>query len=380
MGWRHDWQRFNQKLCSFDLGRVTLIGWLTVVFSFVAGVAASIALARIVLPALPANRDISGLFLLAGIGHVALFFFVAKFMFNAAGLTLLQRESNQLVQSSAHAIADLRRRVGKARAWRLFFLLLMTLGFALPCGISVALASGADKGAPGDITPPQVFAMIAMGLPPIGLAGWLLMRRDLLKSARALAVADQAERMGLAFSQAPGQDALSILEKFDVYMAANRIWCNCCNGQSAGKSIKLLDCATALPGFLWHRYWLSGVHSQTVVVVMNLDSRLPDFLLAPKGWMAKLWSAPGSSQRNKSLPDIFTSDFEVVGEEAGRLDRVLSGAAGSMIQARKVTVEVCSGDMVYYRHGKLAKPESIGALIDDVLRFATTIEESCPRE
>lgn len=84
-------------------------------------------------------------------------------------------DGNERHQNEA-AVAELRRRLGRANAWRWFFLLLMPVGFFLPCSAGLILGS-AHPQAQG-FTAPQAFGVAALVLPLVGLGGWLLMAGD----------------------------------------------------------------------------------------------------------------------------------------------------------------------------------------------------------
>lgn len=195
MGWRDD-------LHNFDLTRLTLAGWLVFLLSIGAGVGAVVAVVacwEAMSPPEPGEKRRPGpvrpaatAFLVGGAG----FFLAAKVVLGAVGIRVVRPKIELSELTREQAVAYLRGRVIRARRLRLFFLLLMPLGFLLPCGIAMALGPGPGQPVPEGITLAQVFGMLAFGLPVIGLGGWLLKNRDAKKYAQALAVAehDEADR------------------------------------------------------------------------------------------------------------------------------------------------------------------------------------------
>jgi hypothetical protein len=189
MGWRED-------LSNFDLGRLTLLGWFVFLLSIAAGIGAAIVVGTYWDANFPAPPDAKprrvGPAGIAGFVGALGFFFAVKGLFHLAGVRLMRPKAEQFVQINEQEIVRLRRRLSRANKWCLFFILLMPLGFVLPCGVAVALASASAGPVPEGITLPQILAMIALGLPFIGLVGWLVMRGEKAKYAQSLAVAEQA--------------------------------------------------------------------------------------------------------------------------------------------------------------------------------------------
>lgn len=194
MSWRDD-------LASFDLRRFTPLGWVVFLLSFVAGGVAIAIFASYQPPTAarpPAvGRDEDDNFRLGGVIGVAAavgFFFATWYLLALCGIRIVRRSAEiELGQDTA----SLRRQHLWAKAWRWFFLLLMPLGFLVPCGLSFALIPKETGPLPQGMTPPQWLAMSAMGLPILALIGWLVMR-------------EEARKLGLAVERVeePGQVAV----------------------------------------------------------------------------------------------------------------------------------------------------------------------------
>jgi hypothetical protein len=188
MGWRQD-------LGNFDLSRLTFVGWLVFLLSLAAGITAAIVVGSYwdsVFPPQPGrNPRRTGPAGIAGVGGALGFFFAAKVLLQVTGVRLMRRKTEPSEITDEKEIADLRRRVDRARKWRLFFLLLMPVGFILPCGIALALVPASGQPEREGITASQIFGMTALAVPIIGFAGWLLMHKDAKKYTQALASAEQ---------------------------------------------------------------------------------------------------------------------------------------------------------------------------------------------
>lgn len=72
-----------------------------------------------------------------------------------------------ILPTNQDSLADMQARVRRTKGLRLFFLLLMPIGFIVPCAIALLLgqAGGAQQG----FTPAQAFGVAAFALPLIGL-------------------------------------------------------------------------------------------------------------------------------------------------------------------------------------------------------------------
>jgi hypothetical protein len=141
MGWR-------ENLGSFDLGRLTLLGWLVFLLSLGAGVGAVVlymALFDVGLTDESAARQaVKRQMAYAYIAGTIAFFFAAKAALNLAGIRLMLPPAEELPVLKGGAEA-LQERLGRARKASLFYLLLMPLGFLLPCGISIALVATSNE-------------------------------------------------------------------------------------------------------------------------------------------------------------------------------------------------------------------------------------------
>jgi hypothetical protein len=187
MGWRED-------IHHFDMTRLTLVGWLVFLASAAVGISAAVVVGTYWdswFPPRPgAGPRRGGPAGIAGAGGAIGFFFLVRGVLALAGMQIVLPVEDLSSLSDDQAITELRRQVTRARKWRLFFILLITLGCIVPCGLSVALASPDAPPSMG-ITLSWFFGVMAFVLPVIGIIGWVLMHGDLSTKRKELAEAEQ---------------------------------------------------------------------------------------------------------------------------------------------------------------------------------------------
>jgi hypothetical protein len=276
--------------------------------------------------------------------------------------------------TNEQAIVDLRRRIKRVSRWRLFFLLLMPVGFIVPCGLALSMRPGANQPPAEGITAPQIFGMLAFGLPIIGLAGTMLMAGDKSKYRTSLAVAIEADELGLRFSEQPPDDVLDILKDFRMFSGAkHRGGWNCCSGKVAKTRIALLEYSIAYRGGILGPRDMT-LYRQTAVVVFNLDG-LPDFRVGPKNWLDKLAKLFGGTFIELPGQAKFNKKFSLSGEKPAAVKAAFSPRAVDLLGQGNVTVEIYDGNMVCYRHNEIAKPKEYEDLINQAVNIAQAFQK-----
>jgi hypothetical protein len=273
--------------------------------------------------------------------------------------------------NNAAVIADLSRRIRRAKSWRLFFLLLMPLGFIVPCGLAFAVIPAQEKPPPQGITLPQILGMIAFGLPIIGLAGWLLMFMDKSNYTRALALAKQADEMGFNYSRKTTPSLLEMLGAFQTFIHYdNHSGSNCCAGEKSGRRIAVLDYRVSLrlptlPG--------PKLYAQTVVVISDLQRQTPDFRLTPKKWIHVVSELLGDKSIEVPDQEKFNKRFVLSGDDPDRIVSLISPKVVDLLNKAQATVEVSRSNMVFYRHNELAAPEDVDAMVEGAVRISDAL-------
>ena len=262
-------------------------------------------------------------------------------------------------------LEDLRRRVRRANLWRYFFIILMPIGFIVPCVIGMLLGK-ANPNAQG-FTLAQAFGIAALALPIVGLAGWLLLGGDRKKYQEALAAAEQADALGCDFSEQPPNGLLKQLRSFRMFHDADdHAGMNCVSGKK-GKSFALLEYRTAYHADITPRD--IKINMQTVVVVSGLDKELPDFRLGPRTWLSKLLEVFEARTIDFPNQPTFNRQFTVCGDHADRIRQAITQEVVKLMLESKGTMEVYGGDLLYYRHNHLVEPHDYKDFIGEALQL-----------
>jgi hypothetical protein len=230
------------------------------------------------------------------------------------------------------AIGRLQGRVRRAGKWTVFYLLLMTVGFILPCILSSVLQN-------------VCLFLLAPVLAIIGLAGFLLMWNDRRKYAGALAVAQQAEALSYYYSTEPPEILMQMLDGFKSFSTVlNYRGLNCCSGIDGGREVAIFEYGTAFRGaIIGPLVILSGaVDDQTVVVITNLADSVPDFCIGPSSALTQ--DVTGTNAKSRILIDL--------------------------VLQKSATVEVRGGTMVYFQKYRTIRPEQYSSMIRDALQIA----------
>ncbi|HEY7315449.1 MAG TPA: hypothetical protein VH643_39330 [Gemmataceae bacterium] len=267
------------------------------------------------------------------------------------------------------AIEDLRRRYNRLRIWLFIFLALMPLGCAGPLTL-LALIPGLPKTA---------FVITSFALPVVGLAGTLLMGGDRSIVKRALAGAQQAERMGLHFSQYTGGVAeakrwqsLQMFGGADEHdSGGNLLW-----GEIDGERISFEDYVFVL-GMGQNR----SSHSRTLITLPEAARGLPDFLLTPNDWREKLSKLLGDRTIDFSNEPAFARQFTVRGPAPDAVRACFSPEVIELCMADKhLIAEVQNGVLAIRPHGKLSHPKSYPELANHAVRLAKALRNAAQRQ
>ena len=270
-------------------------------------------------------------------------------------------------RANGDAVADLRRRLGRLNAWRYFFLLLMPVGFLIPCSAGIILGR-LNPQAQG-FTAAQAFGIAALALPLVGLAGWLLMAGDRASCKTALAVAARAEQLGYRFSAQPSRALLARLGSFRMFEDADhQCGLNCVSGEHAGHRFAILEYRTAYRTA--PNPYGTTINNQTVVTVEGLAREVPGFRVGPKSWLSALLQFFGAPTIKLAAPREFSRKFIVCGDDREALERVLTPETVELIMEADGIVEVCDGSLLFYRHNSLVEPEHYQDMIRLGVRLA----------
>ncbi len=282
-------------------------------------------------------------------------------------------EDQAVVSKNDRIIADLQRRISRAKKWNLFFLLLMPLGLIIPGAIGWAIASMEKPQRTDEFTVSQAFGIAAVALPIIAFAGWFLMGSDRAEYRNSLAVAKQADAMGFVFSEKPDKKIMALLDSCRMFADADQSGGkNCCIGEHSGKRVALLDYGTVYKTGLTPTAFKRN--RQTVVVVFDLDEDLPEFRVGPTTWLTKISKFLGA--QTIELPDYpqFNKSFTLCGDEAEEIIACFSSQVAELILETEATVEVFQGALIYYRHNKVAEQNKFPGMIQRAGQVAQALQ------
>jgi hypothetical protein len=263
-------------------------------------------------------------------------------------------------------VSELRQRLSRLNVWYWCFLLLMPVGFLLPCfaGLTVGAAHPHAQG----FTLAHALGITALALPLVGLAGWLLMTGDRSRCKTALAAANQADALGYRFSVQPSKKLMARLGAFRMFEDADhQFGLNCISGTYKGHRVSLLEYRTAyrsLPGPS------ANVNNQTVVIVEPLEKAFLNFRVGPKTWLSKLLQFFGAPTIKIAAPRDFNRNFIVCGDEPKSLEHILNAEMIELIMEAEGILEVHDGSLLFYRHNTLEKPEDYPEMIGLAVQLA----------
>jgi hypothetical protein len=256
-------------------------------------------------------------------------------------------------------IATLRRRRRRARTWFFIFIALIPLGCVGPIGLLRFVPEGA--------TTPLMIA--ALFLPFVGLGGMLLMLFDRGRYSRALAAAEQAQRMGLRYIEKPAAPAYARVQALQTFNDADAQVgaVNLLTGDADQLPLTIVDFAFAV-GYGKGK----AVYDQTVFLVEEAVAGVPDFVLYPRSWRDKL---------SKLLGDRF---LEVPGQAAFNRQFALRGTEEAVaffnpqvvqlcLAEKDMTLEAQAGLLAACRFGKHVEPASYSQVVNWMARVAEAL-------
>jgi hypothetical protein len=260
------------------------------------------------------------------------------------------------------AIASLRRRRRRARTLLLVFLALMPVGCVGPLSLFTLVPEGKAQ---------TVLVVAALLLPFVGLGGALLMWGDRSKYTRALALAEQAEQLGLRFTEKPGKEEWEWLRALRTYGHADEHAGarNLLAGTMAGSGVTVMD-YTFVIGFGKGR----DICDQTVFALDSAAAGVPNFFLGPRGWLDKLARLFGGGGIEIPGEPEFAKRFVLAGDDEEAIRRCLTPTVIQMcLRQPDRTVEVREGSVVVQRYKKLAAPDQYPEVLTELGNLAKVL-------
>jgi hypothetical protein len=231
--------------------------------------------------------------------------------------------------------------------WVFFCLFLIIGGCVVPWGIAYYLVKTAP---PAHTQPPekgitltQGFVIAGCALPIVGLAGVLLMLGDRSKYTRALWIAEQSLVLKAHFSEKPPAEEMSVLKAMRRFDDADyHVGSNCICGQLAGKQFAILDHSAGYKGQVLKLF------EQTVVIVYDIGTGIPEFQVAPRGFLDRIGSFLGD--RTVEIPNAerFNKEFTIYGADTQAIQARFTPELTKLLLDTGANCEVRNGTLIYY--------------------------------
>jgi hypothetical protein len=269
------------------------------------------------------------------------------------------REPRNRDDHNAAEAATVRRRHRRRLILMVVFAALMPVGCLVPGALAFLLPDGAMT----------ALCVTALVLPLVGLGGCMLMIGDWFKSRRSLALLEQAERLGLRYTERPAGGEVAWLARLRSYRFTDG------GGQGANLLRGAVDDEElwAVDYTCWsddHR----SVYYQTVFVLRGAVPDGPDFLVTPRGWLDKLGRIFGDKSIELPRHEGFSRDHRIDGDDAEAVRDCLRKAVVRLLErSPELTVEVHSGDLIAQRYGHRPKPDDYPRAIAQLRELAAAL-------
>jgi hypothetical protein len=374
----------NDPFWAMDLTRVTWVGWALVLLSVAGAIAGGVLVGSQVDVNAPARPWQAAAAFLGVFAAGPAFFFLCKGALDWMGVPVLRPPHGSEFDSSRDGnspiIAELRRRCDHTRRRAYFFALLV------PCGcaslfFTVALLSREPKSTLG-----QVLALCGILELGVGLTGAFLLWRARGKYRHALAVAEQAERMGFLFTESPEEYQYESLRSLRVFRSAKSDSArHLIRGQANGTRVMALDYAICIAAAedtnvvlkamlaLHSKGRARSVRTQTVVFLPRAAGGVPNFVLRPKTWAERVSRLLGDRLTGRPERSEFDKRYALrggKGEGACLTPQVME----LCLAGKGLTVEGFDGLLAVYRRNKVADAAEYPAMIATALRLAEALQ------
>jgi hypothetical protein len=173
-----------------------------------------------------------------------------------------------------------------------------------------------------------------------------------------------ARQMGLSFSKKVDMNALAEFNDFQLFSAKRgKTFSYLISGEMESASVMLFDYRfKTLEGHL------SDVYSQTVALVKSSRLNFPAFEMYPQGALHKMFSVLGKQDINFQHQQGFSNAYILRSEGENAVRSIFTDQVLSYFENhRGLTIEAKDDKLIYYRDGKLIKPDHMNSFLSDVL-------------
>ncbi len=126
--------------------------------------------------------------------------------------------------------------------------------------------------------------------------------------------------------------------------------------------------------YIFEYYYTTGggknshTHGQTVLLFEKSEVNLPVFRLRPEGLTERLAQAFGKHDINFPDNPLFSKKYYLQGDNEDAVRVLFSGSLQDLLTAKTgLCLEGRGNVLLYYRHGKVLKPEQIPGFVDEGL-------------
>ncbi len=343
----------RRRFGGFNFSELSPAGWLLTLASFGAMVATGIGAFSYLEQRRGNERGGQDLAAVIAIAAGIATFLVGRGLLALTGFPVWKSPSiaSEGQSQAEAAAAAMQRRYARARGWFRVWASLIPLGCGIPLIVSTQVG-GQDNQA--------ICLLAAVFLPCIGLAGMILMASDRSRYRRAAAIATWAARNGLDFTEEPAEDDIEWVRGFSSLSGSGDFGgLNLVTGSLNGLQITALDY-----WFQHHPGRSSPVQRQSLLVLSDFATGIPDFVLQPKAWGSLLSAFAG--QRPVEIADLpeFNRRFVLrAGDREDAASRFATGGAEHCLRNAGLSAEVKDGMLAVYQAKKLRPAEGYADLI-----------------
>ena len=194
----------------------------------------------------------------------------------------------------------------------------------------------------------------------IVFAGGLIYWSHLSNKRRTAAFKEQAEQMGLRFSDTPDGQVYEYFGSFKLFnIGRSRRMSNLIEGDSGDVKISIFDYR-----FVTGSGKNSSTHNQTIIALQSLHLRCPEFTMRPEGFFDKIGSAMGFQDLDFDSHPLFSKLFVLKGPDEPAIRSFFTPTVLEFFERHpKDSLEARDDMMFFYRNRTIRKPEELKDLL-----------------
>lgn len=220
-----------------------------------------------------------------------------------------------------------------------------------------------------------VFGMVAVLGPFVGLAGILLMWNDRGRYDRALDLARQGDRLGLAYSEQATEAEHEQVAAFQVFNEHTSDYAvNQLTGQIDDTQVLVMDYNCA-----WGGGASANVIRQTVIILHDAVSNVPELILYPKTLLQKLAETVGLGDNAVKISgaDKFNRTYGLYSKQRNKSAALFAAKLVAFcLKEKDLVVEVMGGNLLVYWAETNIMPEQLKDRLATAVELAQLLQET----